>query len=159
MQGPVPLGTGLLGHRPAQPEQRANQPPGPDGHPGEGPRAGAAGQAEQHVLRLVVQGVAEPDGGLPDGGLALQSRVAGGAGGGLGTAVGAVVHGHRRDHDIGEPQVTELVTDPVRDRRRLRLQAVVDDDRGQVAAVPTGGAMRAEGQGEGVGPAIAATRR
>ena len=57
------------------------------GHAGQRAGAGAAGQAEQHGLGLVVAGVAEQHrGGAGRSAAASRARVAGVAGGGLGPA-------------------------------------------------------------------------
>ncbi len=68
------------------------------GHAGQRADAGAAGEAEQHGLGLVVAGVAEQDGGgaVAVGGV-VQGGVAGVAGGGLGAAVAADGHGDGLD--------------------------------------------------------------
>ena len=52
----------LQGVRPPQAQERAEQPAPGRPHPGQGPGARAARQAQQHLFGLVIQGVAEQDG-------------------------------------------------------------------------------------------------
>ncbi len=122
------------------------------GHAGQGSDAGAAGEAEQDRLGLVVAGVAEQDGG---GAVALgggvQGGVAGVPGGGFRTAVAADGDGDRLDGvqtefaqpggDLGGAQVG------------ARLEAVVDGHAAGGAGRP--GGFEGEGGGErhGVGAA------
>lgn len=126
--------------------------PGGGGHAGERADAGAAGEAEEDRLGLVVAGVAEEDGGgaVAFGG-GVQRGVAGVAGGGLGAALASDVHGDGLDgvevHG-GEPG-----DDLGGAETGSRLEVVVDGD----AAGPDGefAGLEREGGGErhGVGAA------
>ena len=94
-----------LGGGPGQVQQRARERVAPARHPGQRPGPGAAGEAQQHRLGLVVAGVpeqhqpgAEPRRGVP------QRVVARGAGGGLG-ALPRRTHGHAQHVDRVQPEV------------------------------------------------------
>ena len=111
-------------------------------HPGEGPAAGTAGEAEQHLLGLVVEGVAEEHGGgaVPVGGL-VEGGVAGRAGGGL----EAVTRGGRprrsRTSTGSRPRARRRSAASAATCGRAGLEAVVDDDR--AGAPPGRGASKA----------------
>ena len=75
---------GLPALRPGHLEEGTAEAAAGGRHPGQGPCPGTAGEAEQHLLGLVVEGVPEQHGGgaVPVGG-GVEGGVAGRAGGGL----------------------------------------------------------------------------
>ncbi len=131
---------GLAGVGGADPEQRAAPRRVPGRHPAQRARAGAAAQAQQDGLGLVVEGVGEQDG--PAVARGVERGVPRAAGGGLGAgAVGG-------DHDDEDPRPH---AEPARRGGRIpghlaraRLQAVVHDERRHLGEL--GGRSRGEGQ-------------
>jgi hypothetical protein len=122
------------------------------GHSGQGADAGAAGEAEQDRLGLVVAGVAEEDrGGAMTFGGGVQGGVPGVARGGLGASVTADGDGDRLGR--GEPQLGEAQHDFVGAQLGAGLQTVVDGDA--TGADAEFGGFEGEGGGEchGVGAA------
>ncbi len=122
------------------------------GHAREGADAGAAGEAQQDGLGLVVAGVAEQDGG---GAVAGRGGVQGGvacvAGGGFGAARAADADGDGLDGV--QPQFAQAQDDLFGAQVGAVLQAVVDGDAAGPDAEP--GGFEGEGGGErhGVGAA------
>ncbi len=135
-------------------EQRAPEAPAPRRHAGERTGAGAARQAQQHGLRLVVAAVPEQHrrGAQPLPGL-LQRGVAGGPGSRLRPT--GTTHAHGGDLHRRESQAGQGGGDPRGPGRRPRLEVVVDGDG--TGAQP--GARRLEGgrggQGRRVSPSAA----
>jgi hypothetical protein len=111
-------------------QQRSGETVTRRGHPGQRPRAGAAGQPEQHLLGLVVAGVPEQgDGGAQAGRGGAQRGIPGGAGSGLGAgADGGDLDPHHLDG--AQPQRSTLRRGSGCGIRSTGLQPVVDDDGG-----------------------------
>jgi hypothetical protein len=119
---------------PVQAEEGPQVAAAADGHAGQRPGAGAASQAEQHRLGLVVEGVPEKDGRCaePLGGL-VKGPVARVARGCLRPTGGVDRDGD--DLDRVEPEPAQRLGDGCRPLGRPGLQAVVDRDR---SGRPTG---------------------
>ena len=141
-------GPGLLA---GDPQQRAVVAAAGGRHPGEAAGPGAAGQPEEHLLGLVVEGVAEEDeaGAVVFGG-GVELAVARLPGDGL-EAAAAEHHRPGRDDVHGvQPQRAQSGADRRGDLVRPLLEPVVDDDRTDPQPPRRSLEPRGVGQGEGV---------
>ena len=122
--GQAQFGAGGMGEAASQAQQRSE--PGRIGgtHAGDRAGTGAATQAQQHGLGLVVEGVAEQHRFRAAGG--VQRGVPRGAGGGLGPAFGA--HSDGQHPGLDATEVKCLPARRPRDRFRAGDQTVVDDE-------------------------------
>ena len=124
-------------------------------HAGERAAAGAAGQAEQHGLGLVVAGVTEQDDvGVEALADLLEDGVAGGAGGRLGAEPGRLDPGPGAD-GLVDAERGELRDDGVGAGVGALLEAVVDGRADDVPALVAALEDRGRGERERVGAAAA----
>ena len=112
---------------PPQAQEGAQVESAPGRHTGQRPGAGAAGQPQQHLLGLVIQGVAEQHRVCPGfGGSGVERFVAHRAGGGLRAHAG-FRDLHPGDGDGVQPHGAQFSGSRLGDLGRAVLQPVVDD--------------------------------
>ncbi|MFU0805602.1 MAG: hypothetical protein ACFWTS_08945 [Pseudoclavibacter caeni] len=136
----------------AQAQQRSDDPPGHGAHPADRPGPGPTGEAEQHRLRLVIEGVREQD---EIGALRAPGPFQRGQARPPGRRLHAAGPGDPHPLDGGRVGAERGAAPGCRrgDRGAASLQTVVDGERPPADAEPGGHVRDRGGQGQRVGAA------